>query len=108
MSGVTSAEDDLSPGVDVRRSEDRFRTEAGWLGSRHSFSFGPHYDPANTHFGLLLVSNDDIVIPGMGFDTHAHRDMEIVTWVLRGSLAHEDSAGNSGVIYPGPPPRMSP
>jgi quercetin 2,3-dioxygenase len=95
------------PHVDVRRSAQRFRTEAGWLDSRHSFSFGHHYDPANTHFGLLMVSNDDEVIAGAGFDTHPHRDMEIVTWVLHGSLVHQDSAGHSGVIYPGLAQRMS-
>ncbi|MDQ3825891.1 MAG: pirin family protein, partial [Actinomycetota bacterium] len=72
-----------------------------------SFSFGRHYDPANTHFGLLLVNNDDVVEPGLGFETHPHRDMEIVTWVLDGSLVHEDSNGNCGVIYPGLAQRMS-
>jgi redox-sensitive bicupin YhaK (pirin superfamily) len=93
--------------VDVRRAGQRMHTELGWLDSRHSFSFGRHYDPANTHFGLLLVSNDDVVKPGMGFETHPHRDMEIVTWVLDGSLVHEDSQGNTGVIYPGLAQRMS-
>ncbi len=78
-----------------------------WLNSRHSFSFGDHYEPGNTHHGVLLVNNDDIVAPGGGFDTHPHRDMEIVTWVLDGSLAHRDSAGNEGVIYPGLAQRMS-
>ncbi|MGH3774539.1 MAG: pirin family protein [Pseudonocardiaceae bacterium] len=93
--------------VDVRRADQRMHTELDWLDSRHSFSFGRHYDPANTHFGLLLVSNDDVVQPGMGFETHPHRDMEIVTWVLDGSLVHEDSKGNTGVIYPGLAQRMS-
>jgi redox-sensitive bicupin YhaK (pirin superfamily) len=93
--------------VDVRRSADRFKTQIGWLDSKHSFSFGGHYDHANTHHGLLLVNNDDIVTPGMGFETHPHRDMEIVTWVLRGSLVHQDSTGHSGVIYPGLAQRMS-
>jgi redox-sensitive bicupin YhaK (pirin superfamily) len=79
----------------------------GWLDSHHSFSFGPHFDEANTHFGLLLVSNDDVVAPGTGFETHPHRDMEIVTWVLDGQLVHQDSQGNSGVIYPGLAQRMS-
>ncbi|MCF2528513.1 pirin family protein [Yinghuangia soli] len=92
---------------DVRRATDRFHTEAGWLDSHHSFSFSRHYDPANTHFGLLLVSNDDIVAPGTGFDTHPHRDMEIVTWVLSGSLVHQDSEGHNGVIQPGLAQRMS-
>jgi redox-sensitive bicupin YhaK (pirin superfamily) len=83
------------------------RSRISWLDSHHSFSFGPHYDPANTHHGLLLVNNDDIVDPGTGFETHPHRDMEIVTWVLRGSLVHQDSTGHSGVIYPGLAQRMS-
>ncbi len=93
--------------ITVQRSAERFATQVPWLDSHHCFSFGSHYDPANTHFGLLLVSNDDIVAPGTGFDTHPHRDMEIVTWVLSGSLVHQDSQGNSGVIYPGLAQRMS-
>jgi redox-sensitive bicupin YhaK (pirin superfamily) len=93
--------------VDVRRAQDRFATKVSWLDSKHSFSFGPHYDPYNTHHGLLLVNNDDIVDPGAGFETHPHRDMEIVTWVLQGSLVHQDSTGHSGVIYPGLAQRMS-
>ncbi|HVT20462.1 MAG TPA: pirin family protein, partial [Mycobacteriales bacterium] len=90
-----------------RRARDRARTRIEWLDSKHSFSFGPHYDPRNTHHGLLLVNNDDIVAPGTGFETHPHRDMEIVTWVLRGALVHQDSVGNHGVIYPGLAQRMS-
>ena len=97
----------LTPAVDVRRAADRFATAIPWLDSHHSFSFGPHYDPANTHHGLLMVNNDDIVSPGTGFDTHPHKDMEIVTWVLQGSLVHQDSTGHSGVIYPGLAQRMS-
>jgi quercetin 2,3-dioxygenase len=93
--------------IDVRRTGQRFWTRAGWLDSRHSFSFGQHYDPANTHFGLLLVSNDDVVAAGTGFETHPHRDMEIVTWVLDGQLVHQDSSGHSGVIYPGLAQRMT-
>jgi hypothetical protein len=93
--------------VEIRRAADRAVTSTSWLKSRHSFSFGDHYDPDNTHHGLLLVNNDDIVEPGTGFDTHPHRDMEIVTWVLRGELTHQDSAGNRGVIYPGLAQRMS-
>lgn len=93
--------------VEIRRAADRAVTTTSWLKSRHSFSFGDHYDPDNTHHGLLLVNNDDIVAPGTGFDTHPHRDMEIVTWVLRGELTHRDSAGNRGVIYPGLAQRMS-
>lgn len=93
--------------VDVRRAADRFKTNIGWLDSKHSFSFSNHHDPANTHHGLLLVNNDDIVRAGSGFETHPHRDMEIVTWVLQGSLVHQDSEGNTGVIYPGLAQRMS-
>ena len=93
--------------IDVRRADGRFRTTNGWLDSRHSFSFGPHYDPANTRHGLLLVSNDDVVKGGTGFRTHPHRDMEIVTWVLSGELEHKDTLGNAGVIYPGLAQRMS-
>ena len=97
----------VTPSVDVRRAGGRFATDLGWLDSKHSFSFGHHYDPDNTHFGLLLVNNDDIVSPGSGFETHPHRDMEIVTWVLRGQLVHQDSQGHSGLIYPGLAQRMS-
>jgi redox-sensitive bicupin YhaK (pirin superfamily) len=95
------------PSVDIRRASARPATNIGWLDSHHSFSFGQHWDPSNTHHGLLLVNNDDIVSPGMGFETHPHRDMEIVTWVLRGSLVHQDSMGNTGVLYPGLAQRMS-
>jgi quercetin 2,3-dioxygenase len=97
----------VRPDFDVRRAGGRFSTQLPWLDSHHSFSFGSHWDPANTHFGLLLVSNDDVVRPGTGFETHPHRDMEIVTWVLYGSLVHQDSEGNSGIIYPGLAQRMS-
>jgi redox-sensitive bicupin YhaK (pirin superfamily) len=97
----------LTPQVDVRRAEERFKTRLGWLDSKHSFSFSRHYDPANTHHGLLMVNNDDIVNPGTGFETHPHQDMEIVTWVLQGSLVHQDSEGHTGVIYPGLAQRMS-
>jgi quercetin 2,3-dioxygenase len=93
--------------VDIRRADRRFHTNIDWLDSHHSFSFGPHYDPANTHFGVLMVSNDDVVEAGTGFETHPHRDMEIVTWVLSGSLVHQDSTGHSGVIHPGLAQRMS-
>jgi len=97
----------MPAGVQIRRAADRAVTKTSWLNSRHSFSFGDHYDPDNTHHGVLLVNNDDVVQPAAGFDTHPHRDMEIVTWVLDGSLAHRDSAGHSGVVYPGLAQRMS-
>jgi len=95
------------PAVEVRRAHERFHTRIGWLDSRHSFSFSNHYDPANTHHGLLLVSNDDTVRAGTGFRTHPHQDMEIVTWVLEGELEHKDSEGHTGIIYPGLAQRMS-
>jgi redox-sensitive bicupin YhaK (pirin superfamily) len=97
----------MQPTVDVRRHDERFKTSLSWLDSKHSFSFSRHYDPRNTHHGLLLVNNDDIVRPGTGFETHPHQDMEIVTWVLQGSLVHQDSTGHSGIIYPGLAQRMS-
>ena len=93
--------------IDIRRSDERFHTRIGWLDSKHSFSFGGHYSPDNTHHGQLLVLNDDVVAGGTGFDTHPHRDMEIVTWVLDGELEHKDSEGNRGLIYPGLAQRMS-
>ncbi len=97
----------LTPRLELCRADQRFATRTGWLDSKHSFSFSHHWDPDNTHHGLLLVNNDDIVAPGTGFETHPHRDMEIVTWVLQGSLVHEDSEGNKGVIHPGLAQRMS-
>ena len=103
LSGMPSS----SPQIDVRRAHDRAHTRIGWLDSKHSFSFGRHYDPTNTGHGLLLVNNDDIVRSGSGFDTHPHRDMEIVTWVLSGELEHKDSEHNRGVLYPGLAQRMS-
>src|ERR1700677_4691312 len=99
--------DAMAATVEIRRAADRAVTKTSWLNSRHSFSFGDQYDPANTHHGVLLVNNDDVVEPAGGFETHPHRDMEIVTWVLEGSLTHRDSAGNSGVVYPGLAQRMS-
>ena len=93
--------------IDIHRSADRFHTRAPWLDSKHSFSFGRHYSPTNTHHGQLLVLNDDVVAGGTGFDTHPHRDMEIVTWVLEGELEHKDSEGNRGLLYPGLAQRMS-
>ena len=86
--------------LDVRRSHQRFHTQIDWLDSHHSFSFSDHYASDNTHHGLLLVSNDDLVKPNRGFRTHPHHDMEIVTWVLDGELEHKDSEGNTGILYP--------
>jgi len=93
--------------IDIRTGPERPATRLPWLDSHHSFSFGRHHDPQNTHHGLLLVSNDDVIRAGTGFDTHPHRDMEIVTWVLEGRLEHKDSAGNRGELYPGLAQRMS-
>lgn len=96
-----------TPIIDARRASTRFVSDAGWLDSKHSFSFSHHYDETNTHHGVLLVNNDDTVSAGTGFETHPHRDMGIVTWLLRGSLVHQDSMGHSGIIYPGLAQRMS-
>ena len=96
-----------APTIDIRRADQHFHTRAGWLDSKHSFSFGGHFDPTNTGHGLLLVNNDDVVKGGTGFDTHPHRDMEIITWVLDGELEHKDSEKNRGIIYPGLAQRMS-
>ena len=87
--------------LEVRRGADRARTTAPGLESRHSFSFGPHYDPANLGFGDLLVSNEDRLVPGAGFDVHAHRDVDIVTWVLSGALEHRDSTGHRETLTAG-------
>lgn len=93
--------------IDVRRSGARSRTEAEGIDTRHSFSFGLHYDPANVAFGPLLVHDDHRVRPGAGFGTHRHTDAEIVTWVLEGSLVHEDSTGHRGIVVPGLAARLS-
>jgi quercetin 2,3-dioxygenase len=96
-----------TPDIDVRRAGERFLTRTGGAETYHSFSFGEHYDPTNVGFGRLMVNNDDLVRVGAGYADHAHHDAEIVTWVLSGSLVHEDSHGNSGLIYPGLAQRMS-
>jgi redox-sensitive bicupin YhaK (pirin superfamily) len=93
--------------ITIQKPDERFLTNIGWLDSKHSFNFGEHYSPQHTGHGLLLVNNDDIVAQDSGFGTHGHRDMEIVTWVLSGELAHKDSEGNSGLLYPGLAQRMS-
>jgi redox-sensitive bicupin YhaK (pirin superfamily) len=93
--------------IEVRDAKSRFHTRLDWLDSWHSFSFADHYDRSNTHFGLLLVNNDDVIRGGGGFGAHSHRDMEIVTWVLSGELEHRDSTGTVGIITPGLAQRMS-
>jgi len=96
-----------TPGIELRRARLRFLTTADWAETHHSFSFGEHYDPGNISFGRLLVNNDHVVRAGAGYADHPHQDAEIVTWVLSGSLVHEDSHGNSGLIYPGLAQRIS-
>ncbi|HET9779463.1 MAG TPA: pirin family protein [Propionibacteriaceae bacterium] len=96
-----------TPEIELRRAVERFVTRTDEAETYHSFSFGDHYDPMNVGFGRLMVNNDDLVRVGGGYPDHAHRDAEIVTWVLSGSLVHEDSRGNSGLIYPGLAQRMS-
>lgn len=93
--------------VTLRPGSARGLTDAGWLHSRHSFSFGHFRDPARMNFRSLRVLNDDIVAPGGGFPEHAHADMEIITWVLSGSLRHADSTGRAGVLRPGDAQVMS-
>jgi len=97
----------LEHSLQIRRARERGETRTSWLHGRHSFSFGRYYDPENMGFHSLRVLNDDIIAPGRGFGEHPHDNMEIITWVLDGTLEHRDSTGQRGVLGPGVAQRMS-
>jgi len=87
--------------IEVRKANERGKANFGWLDSNHTFSFGHYYDPEHMGFSALRVINDDVVAPSAGFETHGHRDMEIISYVLEGSIEHKDSKGNSEILPAG-------
>lgn len=93
--------------ITIRKAEKRGHLDHGWLDTYHTFSFDRYYDPRHMSFGSLRVINEDRVAPGHGFPTHSHRDMEIITYILEGQLAHQDSMGNGSIIRPGEVQRMT-
>lgn len=95
------------PDVELRRAADRYETVGDGVRTRHSFSYGDHYDPANVGLGPLVAINTEHVEPGRGYEPHRHSDVEIVTWVLHGALRHEDTAGPGGLVEPGTAQRLS-
>jgi quercetin 2,3-dioxygenase len=93
--------------IKIRKAEDRGHFDHGWLDTYHTFSFDQYYDPNHMSFRSLRVINEDRVDPGVGFPTHSHRDMEIITYILEGALRHQDSMGNGSIIEPGDVQRMT-